>query len=478
MSFALAQGGLAANSVGFSIQETTAALAAFSNAGLEGSDAGTSMKTFLDRLIPASEKAEDTFEKLGLQTEAGNNAFVKANGEYESMAMISERLKRATQDLTAAERKKAITTMFGSDAQRAATIFAAEGEDGMNKFIKATSDTSAAQKMAAANMKGTAGAIESLKGSVETLTLRFGMLIAPAVQAGLKWLTDLVNRASAALSGGGKGTGWIQSVASWVRNDLVPAFRQLAADVLPLVSRYMAQAKQSFAEARPFFSLVGKIITGVLIPAIGELAKVAIPFMIAQLKTIGFVLGEVGKSGRNMWNKFLQPVFKFIAEAIARTLKLWGEMFQIIGKVPGMGWVGKLGDDLVNAAEKAHNLSQNIKDIPASKTVNLNVNEHWVTTRTVRKGGFGPQLASGGVITRPTLALVGEGRESEAVVPLSKLSAMLDRERAVGAAAGGTGRSTINIFDRDNVLIGTMEGVADDRIHGAAQLSGEMARAM
>lgn len=36
-----------------------------------------------------------------------------------------------------------------------------------------------------------------------------------------------------------------------------------------------------------------------------------------------------------------------------------------------------------------------------------------------------PMLAAGGVVTGPTLALVGEGRESEAVLPLSKLDAML-----------------------------------------------------
>lgn len=37
-----------------------------------------------------------------------------------------------------------------------------------------------------------------------------------------------------------------------------------------------------------------------------------------------------------------------------------------------------------------------------------------------------PYLAQGGVVTGPTLAMVGEGNESEAVLPLSKLDAMLD----------------------------------------------------
>ena len=36
-----------------------------------------------------------------------------------------------------------------------------------------------------------------------------------------------------------------------------------------------------------------------------------------------------------------------------------------------------------------------------------------------------PALAEGGIVTGPTLALIGEGRESEAVIPLSKLNSMM-----------------------------------------------------
>lgn len=49
-----------------------------------------------------------------------------------------------------------------------------------------------------------------------------------------------------------------------------------------------------------------------------------------------------------------------------------------------------------------------------------------------------PMLANGGIATMPTLAMVGEGRESEAILPLSKLASMLNfQPRAVATAAGG-----------------------------------------
>jgi TP901 family phage tail tape measure protein len=190
MSIALAQGGLAANSVGFSIQETTGILAAFSNAGLEGSDAGTSLKTMLDRLQPTTKSGIQALIDLGAATEDGRNKFLKANGEFKSAAQIAEVLRKGTEGLTQAEKKRLITQAFGSDAQRAATIMANEGAKGINKMTKATSDQHAAQKQANANMKGTAGALESAEAArSRRCNCGSASAMAPLVQFGTKVLT-------------------------------------------------------------------------------------------------------------------------------------------------------------------------------------------------------------------------------------------------------------------------------------------------
>lgn len=68
-------------------------------------------------------------------------------------------------------------------------------------------------------------------------------------------------------------------------------------------------------------------------------------------------------------------------------------------------------------------------DLTSGKGGNLNLNV--------------PQLAEGGIVTKPTLAMIGEGGESEAVIPLSKMSQF-------GFGSGGRGASgdatiTINV---------------------------------
>ena len=50
-----------------------------------------------------------------------------------------------------------------------------------------------------------------------------------------------------------------------------------------------------------------------------------------------------------------------------------------------------------------------------------------------------PQLAEGGIATSPTLAEIGEGGEPEAVMPLSKLAAMLDEWIRKPKPSGGGG---------------------------------------
>lgn len=65
---ALAQAGGVAGSVGVSFEDFNASIAAISPLFASGSDAGTSFKTFLQRLVPASTDAEDAMKGLGIMT--------------------------------------------------------------------------------------------------------------------------------------------------------------------------------------------------------------------------------------------------------------------------------------------------------------------------------------------------------------------------------------------------------------------------
>src|SRR5215207_7129942 len=194
MGLALQQVSASAAASGLSIEETTAALAAFDNAGIRGSDAGTSLKTMLARLVPMTEKAKGKFEELGIITEDGTNRFFKANGEMRSMQEVAGILDTALSGLSTEQRIQAMNTLFGSDATRAATILMNEGSAGIKKYEKATSDRAAAEKLAKTATEGYSGAVERFQGTLETLQIVGGKEFLPGVTRTLNGISNWAER--------------------------------------------------------------------------------------------------------------------------------------------------------------------------------------------------------------------------------------------------------------------------------------------
>lgn len=187
---ALAQCSAGAKNAGWSIQETTAVLARFADAGIEGSDAGTSLKTMLQRLAAPTDSAATMIEQLGIQTR-------DSNGDLLGASEIAEELQDKLGGLDSASRDAALSTIFGSDAMRAATVMMDSGTEGIQKYINAANDQEAAQRLANSQMSDGSRAIEELKGSLETAAIQIGDTLAPIVQKVAELITALVNKFSA-----------------------------------------------------------------------------------------------------------------------------------------------------------------------------------------------------------------------------------------------------------------------------------------
>lgn len=191
----LSQVSAQAYNAGWSIQETTAVLGKFADAGIVGSDAGTSLKVMLQKLAaPTSDKAAMKIENLGIKTR-------DANGHLLGASEMAQELQDKLGGLSEAERDSALQTIFGSDAMRAATVMMNSGSEGLASYIKATNDQEAAQRLANSQMGEGEKAIEEMKGSLETAAITIGSKLAPVITKVVKFITDLVNKFSALPSG-------------------------------------------------------------------------------------------------------------------------------------------------------------------------------------------------------------------------------------------------------------------------------------
>ena len=132
-----------------------------------------------------------------------------------------------------------------------------------------------------------------------------------------------------------------------------------------------------------------------------------------------------------------QNIIDFISNVFSGNWSAaWQNIVNIFGNLFGM---------IVNLAKAPINGVISAINWVLSKINSISVTiPDWVPGVGGKTLGFNiptiPQLAEGGVATSPTLAEIGEGGEPEAVMPLSKLAALLDEYTKKPKPAGGAGR--------------------------------------
>ncbi|GIG63604.1 phage tail tape measure protein [Longispora fulva] len=161
------QVGLVAVQAGWSFEQTTATLAAFADRGLKGSDGATSLKTALTALMAPTDKSRALMAAYGIEV-------YDAAGKMLDNVGIAGQLRRALAGVSDAERNAALSTIFGSDAIRAANVLFDLGEDGVRKYNEAVDNQGAAAKTAAEKTNNLSGDVERLTGSLETLAITSG----------------------------------------------------------------------------------------------------------------------------------------------------------------------------------------------------------------------------------------------------------------------------------------------------------------
>jgi TP901 family phage tail tape measure protein len=236
MGAALSQVGPGAKIAGLSIEDTAAALAAFTNNGMKGSDAGTSLKTMLTRLVPSTQNANAEMQRLGLITDEAGNRFFDAQGNMKSMTEVAGILQEALKGQAAEQKIATLATIFGSDASRAAAILAKEGAEGLAVYMEATSNTTAAQDLANEATKGYAGALERFKGAVETAQIQLGSKFLPILSRVLDYLS-------------GPGIETFQGIATIVSDTFAPAISGAEGGLTKLInylSRHQADVVEGF----------------------------------------------------------------------------------------------------------------------------------------------------------------------------------------------------------------------------------------
>lgn len=202
VGIAFQQAASAGKTVGLSFEDTSLFLTELAQNGLRGSDAGTSLRTALIRLIHPSKEAQEAINKLGIEIR-------DANGNLRPDVFLQ--LAAATSEMSAKQRDATIALIGGQDAFRALSIF---GRQSLKEFLRlreALREQGTAAELAAARSEGLHGAVDALGSSLETLGTTIGAKLGPGIAnftrslaAGVNSLArseTVANTASGALAG-------------------------------------------------------------------------------------------------------------------------------------------------------------------------------------------------------------------------------------------------------------------------------------
>ncbi|MEJ6013292.1 phage tail tape measure protein [Corynebacterium sp. H127] len=161
---ALQQSGAVANQFGVSIDDTVTSVAMLANAGIQGSDAGTLLKSSMLALTDTSKPAQGAIKDLGLTV-------YDAQGKFVGMRSLMEQLQTASESMTEEQYQAATATLFGSDAMRLAGVAAVQGGEGFDKLKEAVTRQGQAAKLSEENNKGLPGALGRLENAAEAAAL-------------------------------------------------------------------------------------------------------------------------------------------------------------------------------------------------------------------------------------------------------------------------------------------------------------------
>lgn len=179
---AMNQAGAVSKLIGLSFDDMTLAITAMGKAGIVGSDAGTSLKTMLMNLQPATAPQRELFDKLGLTTEGMGNKFFDATGKVKSMTDIAGVLEEALKGMSEQQKIATLETLFGSDAIRAGAIIAGQGAAGMAGLTAEMGKQLTVAEKAKVKQDTFAGSMEKMMGSVESAAIIFGTGFLPVLR--------------------------------------------------------------------------------------------------------------------------------------------------------------------------------------------------------------------------------------------------------------------------------------------------------
>ena len=172
------------------IEDVSAALAVLANNGVKGSDAGTSLKTMLMRLMAPADDAVGAMKEIGLSVES----FRDSTGKMKPLVDIIDTLNDSMGDLDQIAKDDVLRRVFGADAIRAAAILQKSGVAGFQDMRKAMAEAVPVGEKFNQLMGGLSGGGLKVLAALERLAIQISQALAPSLERMLPSVLSAIER--------------------------------------------------------------------------------------------------------------------------------------------------------------------------------------------------------------------------------------------------------------------------------------------
>lgn len=186
-----------ARAAGISMEETAAAIGIMANAGIQGGQAGTTLRGALSRLSRPTEDMQEAMSELGV-------SFYDSEGKMLSLTDQVDVLGKAMEGMTDEQKNNYFVTLYGQEALSGMLALINEGPESLESLTKAYTTCDGSAKKAAETMQDNLkGAVEQLSGSAESLGIVFYESVSDNLKNAAVTATDSINEITDAFNNGG-----------------------------------------------------------------------------------------------------------------------------------------------------------------------------------------------------------------------------------------------------------------------------------
>lgn len=175
-----------AHSMGLSLEETAASIGIMADAGIKGSQAGTTLRGALSRIAKPTKAMVKSMDQLGV-------SFYDANGKMIPLREQIAQLKTATAGLTQEERNRHLVTLYGQNSLSGMLALLDAGPEKLDKMTNALINSDgAAREMAETMQDNLASKIEQMGGAFESAAIVLQQILEPALTKVVGGITKLI----------------------------------------------------------------------------------------------------------------------------------------------------------------------------------------------------------------------------------------------------------------------------------------------